>query len=94
MLWNWTALMRFASFPTINSVLSNAGELRWQSRHVVGFSMEKRISMTRRDVASELPYSNEWCKQTQCGTPGTPPARGPQSRRSNTDVQLNSNDTA
>jgi hypothetical protein len=28
MLWNWTALMRFAPFPTINSVLSNAGELR------------------------------------------------------------------
>jgi hypothetical protein len=30
MLWKWTALMLFASFPTFNSVLSNAGEFRRQ----------------------------------------------------------------
>jgi hypothetical protein len=30
MLWMWTALMWFASFPTINSVPSNAEELRRQ----------------------------------------------------------------
>jgi hypothetical protein len=52
MLWKETALMRFAHFPTINSVLSNADELRLQSRHVVGFPMEKRYPMTERDVVS------------------------------------------
>jgi hypothetical protein len=77
MLWKWTALMRFARFPTINPVLSNAGELRRQSRHVVMFSMEKRPPMTRRDRASEFPLSYEWCKLTQCGTTRTPPDRGP-----------------
>jgi hypothetical protein len=56
MLWTWTALMQFALFPTINSVLSNVVELRRQSRHVVGFSLENRPSMKRRDGASELPY--------------------------------------
>jgi hypothetical protein len=30
MLWKWNALMRFARFPTINPVLSNAGILRSQ----------------------------------------------------------------
>jgi hypothetical protein len=59
MLWKWTAVMRFAHFPTINSVLSNAAELRLQSRHVVGLPMEIRRVMTRRDGASELPHSNE-----------------------------------
>jgi hypothetical protein len=37
MLWKGTALISFANFPTINSVLSNAAELRLVSRHVVGF---------------------------------------------------------
>jgi hypothetical protein len=40
MLWEWNALRRFANFPTINTVLSNAGELTRQSRHVVVFPME------------------------------------------------------
>jgi hypothetical protein len=30
MLWKGNAQMRFASFPTINSVLSNAADLRLQ----------------------------------------------------------------
>jgi hypothetical protein len=59
MLWKGNALMRFAPFPIINSILSNAAELRLQSRHVVGFPMENRPPMTRRDGASELPYMNE-----------------------------------
>jgi hypothetical protein len=37
MLWKGTALIRFAHFPSINSVLSNAVELRLKSRPVVGF---------------------------------------------------------
>jgi hypothetical protein len=94
MLWICTALMRFAHFPTINSVLSNTGELRRQSRHVVVFPMENRLSMTRPDGDSELPHSNEGCKETQCSTPRTPPARGRQSLSSNKEVQLNYNDTA
>jgi hypothetical protein len=49
MLWMWNALMRFAQFPTINSVLSNPGDLRRNPRHVVGFSMENRPPMTRRE---------------------------------------------
>jgi hypothetical protein len=77
MLWNWTVLMRFANFPTINSGLSIEGELRRQSRQVVGFSLENRLPMTRHDAAYELPNSNEGCKPTQCGTPRTPPVRGP-----------------
>jgi hypothetical protein len=40
MQWTWNALMRLAPFPTTNSVLSNAGELKRQLRHVVGYSME------------------------------------------------------
>jgi acyl carrier protein phosphodiesterase len=52
MLWTGTALMRFADFPTINSVLSNAAELRYQSRHVFGSPLENRPPMPRRDVAS------------------------------------------
>jgi uncharacterized protein YyaL (SSP411 family) len=36
MLCNWNALMLFAIFLTINSVLSHAAELRLASRHVVG----------------------------------------------------------
>jgi hypothetical protein len=77
MLWKWNALMRFTHFPTINSVLSNAADLRQLSRHVVGVPMENRPPMTRRDVASVLPRSNEGCDSPQGGTPRTPQARGP-----------------
>jgi hypothetical protein len=77
MLWKGNALMRFAHILTINSVLSIAAEIRLQSHHVVGFPMVNRPSMTWRDGASEFPHSNEWCKPTQCGTPPTPPTRGP-----------------
>jgi hypothetical protein len=72
-----TALLRFAHFPTINSVLFNAAELRMQSDHIVGDAMENRPPMTTRDVASEIPNLNEGCEPTQGGTPRTPPARGP-----------------
>jgi hypothetical protein len=56
MLWKGNTIMRFAHFTTINSVLSNAPELRLQSRHVVGVPMENRPPMTRRDGASEVPH--------------------------------------
>jgi hypothetical protein len=36
MLWKGFAMISFAHFPTINSVLSNAVEIRLQSLHVVG----------------------------------------------------------
>jgi hypothetical protein len=55
MPWKGTAMMRFAPFRTINSVLSNAAEIRLQSHHVFGGPMENRHPMTRRDGASELP---------------------------------------
>jgi hypothetical protein len=77
MLWKRTARMRFAPFQTINSLLSNAAELRLQSHHVVGFPMKIRPPKTRRDGASELPNLNEVCEQPQVGTPRTPQARGP-----------------
>jgi hypothetical protein len=69
--------MRFAPFPTFNSVLSNAAELRLQSHHVVGFPMENRPPMTRRDEASELPNLNQGGETPQGGTHRTPKARGP-----------------
>jgi hypothetical protein len=81
MLWNGTALMLFAPFPTINSDLSNAAEPRRQSRHVVGFPMEKRPPMTERDVAPEHPNLNEGCEPTQGGTRLTPPAKGRETSR-------------
>jgi hypothetical protein len=77
MLWKRTALMRFAHFPTINSVSSNAAELTRWPRNVVGVPMGNRPPMTGRDVSSELPISNEKCEQPQGGTPRTLPARGP-----------------
>jgi hypothetical protein len=77
MLWKGTGLMRLPPFTTINSVLSNAAELRRQSRHVVGVQMEKRSPMTERDVASEHPNLNEGSEPLQGGTPRTPPARRP-----------------
>jgi hypothetical protein len=67
--------MRFAPFPTINSVFSNAAALRLQSRRVVGVPMEILTPMTERDVALEHPNLNEGCEHTQGGTPRTPPAR-------------------
>jgi hypothetical protein len=69
MLWKGTALIRFAPFPTINSVLSNAAELRLQTRHVVGYHKEKPSIMTERDVASEIPNLNEGCETPQVCTP-------------------------
>jgi hypothetical protein len=52
MLWKWNSLIRFANFFTINSFLSNGGELRLQSSHVVGFSLENRPPQTRREGVS------------------------------------------
>jgi hypothetical protein len=60
MLWKGNVLNRFATFRTINSVHSNAAELRLQSRHVFGVHIENRPSMTRRDGPSEHQHSNEW----------------------------------
>jgi UDP:flavonoid glycosyltransferase YjiC (YdhE family) len=45
MLWKGTALMRLAPIPIINSILSNAAELRLQSLQVVGVRMENRPPM-------------------------------------------------
>jgi hypothetical protein len=83
------ALMRFAPFTTINSVISNPADLRLQSHHVVGVPMEIRPLMTRRDVAPKHPDVNEGCEQSQSGTPRTPPARGPAVAWSRTDLYLN-----
>jgi hypothetical protein len=77
MLWKWNSLMRFADFFSFNSVLSNEGELRRQSRHAVGFSMGNRTPMKRREGASVFPISNEGCDPPQGGTLLTPPASGP-----------------
>jgi hypothetical protein len=77
MLCKGTALMRFAHFQTINSVFCNAVDLRRETRNVVAVPKDKRLSLTRRDVASQLPNSNEECEYLQGGTPRTPPARGP-----------------
>jgi hypothetical protein len=77
MLWKGHALMRFAHFPTINSILSNAPDFRLQSRHVVRVPMGNRRPMNRRDRASSLSQSNEGCDQSQGGMPRTPTARGP-----------------
>jgi hypothetical protein len=67
--------MRFADFPSLNSVLSNANELRRQSRQVFGVPMENRPKMTRSNVATEHPILNEWCEHSPGCTPRTPPAR-------------------
>jgi hypothetical protein len=76
MLWTGNSLLRFAPFPTMNSVLSNAADLTRPSRHVVGVPMKKRSPMTERDVAFEHPNLNEGREPPQGGTPRTPPARG------------------
>jgi hypothetical protein len=83
--------MRLAHFRTINSVLSNGAELRLQSRHVVGFPMDKRYTMTERDVVFWHPNLNEGCETPQGCTPRTPPARGAAVAESKTDLHLNSN---
>jgi hypothetical protein len=93
-LWMGTALMRFAPFPTINSVLSNAAEIRLQSRQVFGAPMENRTAMTTLEGASELLQSNEGCDPPQGGTLRTPPARGPEVAKFNADIHLNFNDAA
>jgi hypothetical protein len=36
MLWKGSSLILFAHIPIINSIVSNAAELRQHSRHVVG----------------------------------------------------------
>jgi hypothetical protein len=72
MLGKGTALMRFAHLPPISSFSSNAGELRLQSHHLVGFPMENRPTLTRRGGAYELPNMNEGCETPQGGTPRTP----------------------
>jgi hypothetical protein len=72
MLWNGTALMRFAPFPTISSVSSKAAELRLHSHHALGYPMENRPPMTRRDGASVLPNLNEGFETPQGGTIRTP----------------------
>jgi hypothetical protein len=77
MLLMGTALMQCAPFPKINSICSNAADLRRYSRNVVGVPMGNRPPMTRSYVASELPNSNEVCEQPQGGTPRKPPARWP-----------------
>jgi hypothetical protein len=77
MLWKGYALMRFAPFPTINSILTNGAELRLQSLLVFGVPMEKRTPVTRRDGASELPLSKEGCDPIQSCTPRTLTDRGP-----------------
>jgi hypothetical protein len=92
MLWKGNALMRYARFPTINSLLSNASGLRLQSCHVVGLPMEKRSPMTDRDVASEHPNFDEECETPQGGTPRTPPSRGLAVAESKTNINLNCND--
>jgi hypothetical protein len=61
--------MRFAHFPTINSVLSNAAGLRLQSCQVVGLPMENLPPMTRRDGASVITNLNEGCETPNAGTP-------------------------
>jgi hypothetical protein len=58
MLLKRNALKLIAQFPTMNSVNSNAVELRIQSRHVVGIPMEIGPPMTRRYLESVLPHSN------------------------------------
>jgi hypothetical protein len=75
MLWKGTALMWFAHITAINSVLSNAADLRLQSHHVVGFPMENRSPMTTSDGEPVLPNLNEGCKQPQDSKPRTPQAR-------------------
>jgi hypothetical protein len=76
MLWKGNALMRFALFPTINSVLSNAAVHRLQSHHVVGVPIVNRSLMARRDGASELPNLNEWCEPPKVCQHRMPQARG------------------
>jgi hypothetical protein len=92
MLWKGNALMRFAVYPTINSVLSNVSELRRQSRHVFAVPMGNRPPMTCLDVSSEHTNLNECCENSPGGTPCTPPSRGPEIASLKTDLQLKSND--
>jgi hypothetical protein len=48
--------------------------------------------MTIRDMASEIPNSNEYCEQPQRGTPRTPRARVPAGEEFKRDLHLNTND--
>jgi hypothetical protein len=61
--------------------------------HVFGVPMKNQPLMVWRDVASELPLSNEGCDPPQGGTPRTPTARGPAVADFKTVLQLNTNDS-
>jgi hypothetical protein len=65
MLWKGTTFMRFAHFPTINCDHSNSAVPRLHSRLVVGIPMEKRPTMTERDVAPEHPNLKDGCDPAQ-----------------------------
>jgi hypothetical protein len=77
MLWKGATLMLFAPVPTITTVFSNVAELRRYSLNLIVVPMGNRPKMTRRDVASDLPNSNEECEYFHGGTPRTPTTRGP-----------------
>jgi hypothetical protein len=93
MLWKGTALMRFAPFLNINSVLSNAAELRRKSRQVFEVPVENRTAMTTRDWESELLQSNEGFDPPQGVTLRTPPVRVPAVAMFKTDLHLNISDS-
>jgi hypothetical protein len=76
MLWKGNFLKLFAPFPTMNSVHSNAADLRLQSRQVFGLPIEKRTTIKTRDEASELLHSNDVCDPPQGLTPITPRPEG------------------
>jgi hypothetical protein len=94
MPWKGTAMMPFAPFRTINSVLSNEAEFRLQSHHVVGVPMENQPPMTRRDGASKLHNRTNGANGPMVIRLARHMAGGRQSRSSNTDLQLKSNDAA
>jgi hypothetical protein len=93
-LLKWTALMRFASFPNINSILSNAAALRLNKRHVVGIPMEQRppvngvtVSLSSR-IRTKGPISLRVVRLAR----QQPEVR--QSQISKSVLQLNSNDSS
>jgi hypothetical protein len=85
--------MGFAHFPTTNSILSIAAELRMHSRHVVGVPMDNRTPMTRPDGAPELLHSKEWCDQSRVVGLARQRPESRQTLISKTVLQLNSNDS-
>jgi hypothetical protein len=87
-------MMRFEHFRTINSVLSNAADLRLHSHHIFGVLMENRPPMTRRDGASEHPNRTKGANRPMVIRLSRHMTEGRQSRISKTNFQLNSNDAA